>query len=247
MTDADADPNNELIIGANLNGSNLEITDAGGTTSIDLSSLNPAETDPQVGDNMTDNFLPKWSGTALEQSTSLYEDGSGKVGIGTANPDAQLHVQGDLKIVDGNQGEGKILTSDVNGLAGWQELNLNAEDLLDSPPKQVFSCIEETSSLGIGDSPQSIAVAGNYAYIVDAASDDLKIIDVSDPNSPVQAGSLLIGPAPRSIAVAGNYAYIVDEGSDDLKIIDVSDPNNPLLQVYSRCSLCCRGWYIGCE
>ena len=42
------------------------------------------------------------------------------VGIGTSTPNAKLHVNGTLKVVDGTQGAGKILTSDVAGLASWQ-------------------------------------------------------------------------------------------------------------------------------
>jgi uncharacterized protein (TIGR02145 family) len=42
------------------------------------------------------------------------------VGIGTNNPTAKLHVNGTVKIIDGTQGAGKILTSDAAGLASWQ-------------------------------------------------------------------------------------------------------------------------------
>ncbi len=42
------------------------------------------------------------------------------VGIGTSTPNAKLHVNGTLKVVDGSQGSGKILTSDATGLASWQ-------------------------------------------------------------------------------------------------------------------------------
>jgi hypothetical protein len=45
---------------------------------------------------------------------------SGKVGIGTANPSARLEVAGNVKIVDGTQGAGKVLTSDAGGLASWK-------------------------------------------------------------------------------------------------------------------------------
>ncbi|MCC4213289.1 hypothetical protein [Leeuwenhoekiella parthenopeia] len=37
------------------------------------------------------------------------------VGIGTNNPSTKLHVAGSVKIVDGTQGAGKVLTSDANG------------------------------------------------------------------------------------------------------------------------------------
>ncbi len=45
---------------------------------------------------------------------------SGRVGIGTASPGAKLHVAGAVKIVDGTQGDGKVLTSDASGNASWQ-------------------------------------------------------------------------------------------------------------------------------
>lgn len=46
VNDADSDPNNELITGGTLNGTNLEITDAGGTTTVDLSSLQGGSSAP---------------------------------------------------------------------------------------------------------------------------------------------------------------------------------------------------------
>jgi hypothetical protein len=40
--------------------------------------------------------------------------------LGTTVPSASLHVVGDIKIVDGTQGAGKVLTSNSSGLASWQ-------------------------------------------------------------------------------------------------------------------------------
>lgn len=45
---------------------------------------------------------------------------TGNVGIGTATPNTKLHVNGSVRVVDGTQGVGKILTSDASGLASWQ-------------------------------------------------------------------------------------------------------------------------------
>ncbi len=42
------------------------------------------------------------------------------VGIGTTAPTERLHVVGKLKMVDGNEALGKVLTSDANGVASWQ-------------------------------------------------------------------------------------------------------------------------------
>lgn len=47
---------------------------------------------------------------------------TGNVGIGTTTPTAKLHVNGSVKITDGTQGAGKVLTSDAAGKATWQIL-----------------------------------------------------------------------------------------------------------------------------
>jgi hypothetical protein len=45
---------------------------------------------------------------------------NGNVGIGTNNPSAKLEVNGSVKITGGTPGTGKVLTSDANGLATWE-------------------------------------------------------------------------------------------------------------------------------
>ncbi|WP_298222041.1 tail fiber domain-containing protein [Flavobacterium sp.] len=45
------------------------------------------------------------------------------VGIGTVVPSERLHVEGNIRMVDGNQAAGKILTSDTNGVASWQNID----------------------------------------------------------------------------------------------------------------------------
>ncbi|HLP18778.1 MAG TPA: hypothetical protein VK174_00680, partial [Chitinophagales bacterium] len=51
---------------------------------------------------------------------TLESNGAGRVGIGTSLPDTTLHVVGAIKMVDGNQATGKIMVSDANGVASWQ-------------------------------------------------------------------------------------------------------------------------------
>lgn len=50
----------------------------------------------------------------------LVVNSASNVGIGTTSPTAKLDVAGSVKIVDGTQAVGKVLTSDANGLASWQ-------------------------------------------------------------------------------------------------------------------------------
>ncbi len=80
----------------------------------------------QVGGDGTSGNLPRFRvfpGTDETKGMIITE--SGKVGIGTiATPGAKLEVNngsaaGAIKIVDGTQGAGKVLTSDANGLAMW--------------------------------------------------------------------------------------------------------------------------------
>ncbi|MBA4155293.1 tail fiber domain-containing protein [Flavobacterium sp.] len=52
------------------------------------------------------------------------------VGIGTTAPSDKLHVVGNIRMVDGNQSTGKILTSDANGTATWQNASANAWGLV---------------------------------------------------------------------------------------------------------------------
>jgi hypothetical protein len=52
---------------------------------------------------------------------------SGNVGIGTATPAARLDVTGTIKITDGTEGTGKVLTSDTSGIASWQTIPVVAE------------------------------------------------------------------------------------------------------------------------
>jgi hypothetical protein len=53
-------------------------------------------------------------------SNSVVLGNNANVGIGTSAPTAKLHVQGAVKIVDGTQQVGYVLTSDANGNASWQ-------------------------------------------------------------------------------------------------------------------------------
>ncbi len=59
----------------------------------------------------------------MVSGNDIYSIPSGNVGIGTTIPSAKLDVNGSIKITDGLQGAGKVLTSDASGLASWQSLS----------------------------------------------------------------------------------------------------------------------------
>lgn len=70
------------------------------------------------------NFIGTTDANDLVVSTNSSEKmritSAGNIGINTNNPVTKLDIQGTVKIADGTQGSGKVLTSDANGLASWQ-------------------------------------------------------------------------------------------------------------------------------
>ncbi len=114
----------------------------------------------------------------------------------------------------------------------WNEIrngsaSLSAADVASPAPAPDFNCLTVTSSLAIGSTPTAVVTAGNYAYVVDASSQDLKVIEVTDPLNPQVRSTTAIGTNPRDVAVAGNYAYIIDRESLDLKVVEVTDQLTP--------------------
>lgn len=65
-------------------------------------------------------------GTTSTHTDDFIITSTGNVGIGTLAPSTKLEINsstaGSIKIVDGTQGEGKVLVSDATGIGTWQEL-----------------------------------------------------------------------------------------------------------------------------
>ena len=103
----------------------------------------------------------------------------------------------------------------------------------DSEGNEYTSAVSDTNGAAL-DSPQSVFVQGNYAYIASSISDALEIVNISDPTNPTHAGKITHGTNgaaldfPNSVFVQGNYAYIASSVSDALEIVNISDPTNPI-------------------
>ncbi len=98
-------------------------TGSTGSTGFTGSIGNTGSTGP-VG-CATANYIMKSNGTSATCTVApIFEDAGGNVGIGTTSPNARLEIDGNsgttIKIVDGNQGVNKVLTSDAAGQGSWQ-------------------------------------------------------------------------------------------------------------------------------
>lgn len=96
-----------------------------------------------------------------------------KIGIGTNTPDERLHVAGSVKIVDGTQGVGKVLTSDVNGRATWASpsssksyadiyLGGNNVQTLAHNGTVTFGTTGSLSNITVNNNNIQVLVAGRY-------------------------------------------------------------------------------------
>jgi len=56
----------------------------------------------------------------FDSNTFVIDGTNNRIGMGTATPQTQLHLTGQIRIDGGVPGAGKVLTSDANGLATWE-------------------------------------------------------------------------------------------------------------------------------
>ena len=81
--------------------------------------------------------------------------------------------------------------------------------------------------VGALDTPgeaSDVEVVGNLVYVADSSS-GLRVIDVSDPASPIELGAIDTQNA-HSVDVAGTLAYVADTWPG-LRVIDISNPASP--------------------
>jgi hypothetical protein len=71
-----------------------------------------------------------------------------------------------------------------------------------------------------------VAVSGNYAYVLDGSG--LRVIDITDPQSPYPVGwAGTMGSEPASVAVADGVAYVGEQNPGYLEVFDLTNPTAP--------------------
>jgi hypothetical protein len=96
-------------------------------------------------------------------------------------------------------------------------LSLQAQDSLN---------VRRVGELTMGDLTFAVVVQGNYAYVAaDAAG--LSIVDISNPEAPVEVGVYHTPGWAFGVAVSGDFAYLADY-IYGLRIVNVADPTAPV-------------------
>ena len=177
--DADANPGNELITGAVLNSTVLEITDAGGTTSVDLVSL-------QDGTG-TDNQDLELSGNTL----SLTNDGTTVDLSGYLdNTDQQtLSVGGgSLSISGGNSVELALLQDGIG--TDNQDLELSGNTLTltnDGTPVDLSGYLDNTDEQQVNFDGTNLSITGGNTIDISSLGDDAD----ANPGNELITGAVL--------------------------------------------------------
>jgi len=66
-------------------------------------------------------------------------------------------------------------------------------------------------------------VAGNYAYGIEGVT-LFKVIDITDPENPVETGECHVWQVGQKITIHDGYAFVIDRNFD---IVDISNPQQP--------------------
>ncbi len=84
-----------------------------------------------------------------------------KVGIGTSTPTDKLHVMGHIRMVDGNQQEGYVMTSDSNGTASWQPLGSLNDNAWILSGNNIYN--SNSGNVGIGTTTPNLDLSIGFA------------------------------------------------------------------------------------
>jgi hypothetical protein len=79
---------------------------------------------------------------------------------------------------------------------------------------------------------QSVAVAGDYAYVGNGypGISGLYAVSVANPSRPTQVGWTAAPGEPNHITVQGDYAYLTTGGPGGFQIADIRDATNPVVR-----------------
>jgi hypothetical protein len=158
------------------------------------------------------------------------------VGIGTANPQARLHINGDLLL---QQGFAVSKFSRDSLMAENSHSNVPTERAvrqymqrglwtgIDTAAISTNALVAKGYSIMGLQSPNAVALQGNYAFVTSWSINRLSAFNISDLSNPAPLQTISTNlDRPGSVFVLGNYAYVTSEGNNRLCVFNISNPNN---------------------
>ncbi|MEW6517145.1 MAG: FG-GAP-like repeat-containing protein [candidate division FCPU426 bacterium] len=129
--------------------------------------------------------------------------------------------------VDRGYIDGVIIDLAMNGSYVYAADDMNGFRVISISDPALPTSVGQISMSGFSaqlpGSVQNIALSGNYAYVTNGS---LRVIDVSNPASPAEAGHCDTPGSAHGVAVKGDYAYVTDGA---LEIISISNPSFPFV------------------
>ncbi len=101
------------------------------------------------------NFALKVTNSSSSDLLAVRNDGN--VGVGNSTPTDKLDVTGSIRMNDGNQGNGKMMVSDLNGKAAWKG----------SPAAQSFGGLNN-ASFSVSSSTTQVGPSMTFSKLYDA-------------------------------------------------------------------------------
>ncbi|MBQ4820679.1 tail fiber domain-containing protein [Aquimarina sp. MMG016] len=97
-----------------------------------------------------------------------------------------------------------------------------------SSPESPVILPNTVSGLNMDSNNASMVINNGYAYVMSNETDNIDIIDVTDPLNPsLVLSSNLFGYYLTDIIAEGDYLYVLDEDESLLKIFNISNPVSP--------------------
>ncbi len=185
------------------------------------------------------NAIAKFTAGQTLGNSGLSDDGTNittteKVGIGTTTPSEQLDVTGQIPTSSiGNASTSSTLTYDV-AVAGKYAYTASYGDFdtwdITRPTNPI-----KLGTLALSSGVVNIKVSGKYAFVWNGTTNQVYIINISNPASPSLSATIgsstTVGTLNQvnAVAVQGRYLYIAASvpGTNYILVYDISSPNSP--------------------